>query len=115
MTLGMLIDTLSRADPNLPVRVDRGGGIGELRSYRGYYEDLAFEPVERWSTVAEVLTAVTTANGATFEGYKGGKYRMDRATRLWLSDWGEASGIQIVGARRTAQMVEILTRREYDE
>lgn len=83
MTLGDLIKRLEKADPNKPIAL----GFGHPHSYRGYYEDLAFEPV-RNTTVGAMLACAKEAMGKTYTGYKGGEYEMGEYTDVWLSHYG---------------------------
>ena len=87
MNLGDIITTLEAADPNQVVR----HGFHNPHSYRGDYYDLAFEPAEN-ITVADMLEAARSAVGATYEGWKGGEFRMTEADWCWLSEEGSASG-----------------------
>lgn len=66
-------------------------GFRHAHSYRGYYEDLAFEPAENVE-VREMLTEALESVGKTFEGYKGGEFTMSLHSTVWLSKYGEASG-----------------------
>lgn len=83
MNLGKLIDQLKKYNPSTKVKL----GFGNPHSYRGYYEDLAFEPVEN-TTIGEMLEHAKSALGETFEGYKGGTYLMDKWTDVWLAQDG---------------------------
>jgi hypothetical protein len=58
------------------------------RSYRGYYDDLAFEPAHN-ATIGAMLAHAEDAMGREFEGYKGGWYKATPETRCWIADWGE--------------------------
>lgn len=98
MTLGELIAALEAADPTLVVE----RGFNNPHSYRGYYEDLAFEPASN-ITVGEMLDAARSADGATYTGWKGGEFTMGSDTDVWLSLEGDASGDNI-----GAQMVELM-------
>jgi hypothetical protein len=91
MTLGKLIEVLEPLDPSLPIDADADG----LHSYRGYYEQLAVSPGV--GTVGELLDAARSSVGISFEGYKGGKYKMAESTPVWYSERGHASGIGILG------------------
>ncbi len=82
-TLKHLIERLSHEDPKRVVPL----GFRHPHSYRGYYEDLAFEPAEN-VTVGEMLTAARSASGATFQGWKGGDYEMNEWTTVWLAKRG---------------------------
>ena len=69
-------------------------GFNNPHSYRGHYEELAFEPVPR-VTIGEMLACARGALDRTFTGYKGGDFTMYSYTPVWLSqygDYGEALG-----------------------
>lgn len=86
--------------------------IENPHSYRGYYEDLAFEPTPvAVSTVADVLTMVTSALGATFEGYKGGDFTMSDDTPLWVSCYGSAERYAIMGMAAGVGKVTLFLKR----
>jgi hypothetical protein len=87
MTLGELILALDKIDPQ--TRVPRG--FHKPHSYRGYYEQLAFEPAENIS-IGEMLAAARSALGKTFTGYKGGDYLMHEYVDCWISKYGHADG-----------------------
>ena len=86
MSLGGIIARLEREDPEriLPI------GFADPHSYRGYYEQLAFEP-RRNISIGDVLEAARSALGATYEGYKGGEYTMGQYTACWISHYGSTS------------------------
>lgn len=84
MLLCELIAQLEAADPQRVVPL----GFKHPHSYRGYYEELAFEPVSR-TLVADMLQAAKSALGAIYEGYRGGEFKMDASTKCYLAHWGE--------------------------
>lgn len=92
LTLGRLIDKLQLLPGDTPVT-----GLGRLDSYRGYYEDLAFAPTDETSTVGELLTRCLAAMGQVFTGYKGGDYVMGSRTPVWVSAYGDNSGLKLLG------------------
>lgn len=83
MILQELIDFLAAHDPGIVAPV----GFHSPHSYRGYYDDLAFEPLEN-ATVKEMLACARSAVGKTFEGYKGGSYTMGLYSTVYLSEYG---------------------------
>ena len=83
MSLGELIKALEAADPNKTVAI----GFHNPMSYRGYYDQLAFEPL-RDTTVGAMLKEAREALGQTFTGYKGGEYEMHDYTDVWLAYHG---------------------------
>lgn len=84
MTLIELIEILKNQPLDKVVPV----GIGNPGSYRGYYSEIAFELIENVS-VYEMLTSVESCIGRTFEGYKGGKYTMEKYTCAYLASDGQ--------------------------
>lgn len=84
MTLIEFIKRLKSMDPNelLPV------GIRNPHSYRGFYDELAFEPTDP-IPVNEAIKVAESAIGMTFTAYKGGEYKMSGKTNCWLAEWGE--------------------------
>lgn len=71
-------------------------GIGMLHSYRGHYTDLAFEESEP-ITVEVALGKLKSVLGTEQDGYKGGSFLMDDMTPLWISNYGDASGVAVMG------------------
>lgn len=86
MTLGELIAELGQMDQSATVTY----GFGEPMSYRGSYDELAFEPVAN-ANVADMLAHAKSALGRTFTGYKGGDYAMHDYTVCWISQYGQCS------------------------
>jgi len=84
MTLGELIKRLEQEKPGKIVRY----GFNEPHSYRGYYEDLAFEPCGP-IRVSEMLRLAKEALGKEFTGYKGGEFKMGEHTDVWLAEHGK--------------------------
>src|SRR5881398_1123650 len=82
-SLGELITELESHDPETPVRL----GISEPHSYRGYYDDLAFETVGG-STVGAMLEVARSALNRIYFGYKGGEFTMTEGTPVWLASYG---------------------------
>lgn len=68
----------------------------EPHSYRGYYSDLAFETAEARQTVRELLIVVKECLGREFAGWKGGLFKMNEDTPLWISWHGCSSGLAII-------------------
>ena len=98
LTLGEIIKKLDDIDGNKNVIVDIDGflSVGEPASYRGYYSDLAFEPSDEEITVKDFLKLCKDSNGISFEGYKGGDFKMEDDTPLWISEYGCCSDIAIM-------------------
>lgn len=88
LELGEIVARLRREDPAKRLKL----GFLHPHSYRGYYEQLAFELV-RSVTVGEMLAAAESALGETFQGWKGGDYTMKDWTDTWLvSEEGTSAG-----------------------
>lgn len=87
MTLGELISELEKHDTHKRVR----HGFGEGASYRGYYEQLAFEPKEN-VLVIDMLQHARRCVGVTMQGYKGGSFEMDESSLVHIAEWGCSSG-----------------------
>jgi hypothetical protein len=87
-----------------------------VMSYRGYYEELAIyaAPDGEVVSVASLRRILSGAVGKTFTGYKGGNYRMDRRTPLWVSEYGAADGTIIVGVREESECVRLLCEETKD-
>lgn len=82
----VLGDVIERLESE-PVEKRLKLGFGEPHSYRGYYEQLAFEPA-RNVTVGAMLAAARSALGKTFQGWKGGDYVMNEDSSVWLAHLG---------------------------
>ena len=61
--------------------------LGDPGSYRGYYVDLAFASTE--TPLDDLLARAERCVGETFEGYKGGDFRMSESTPLWVASYGD--------------------------
>ena len=84
MYLQDLIELLETYDPKTVVKE----GFSNPHSYRGYYDELAFEPTPNVS-IGSMLKAAKSADGATYTGYKGGEYTMGSWTITHLANYGE--------------------------
>ena len=84
MTLGDLIEFLADEDQDRVLVL----GFSNPHSYRGYYDQLAFEPEEN-VTIASMLECAKAADGATYEGWKGGDFLMREFTDCWIAPVGE--------------------------
>jgi hypothetical protein len=93
MTLGKLIDALAAVPPETELQ-----GFGEPHSYRGYYDDLAFEKMGEKTTAGKALEMARACMGEIFEGYKGGEFQMGRNTPVWLAKDGSC-GMKIMAIR----------------
>ena len=90
-TLGEIIAYLKTLPPDQVVK----HGWDDCYSYRGYYEDLAFQQAAN-VTVGTMLSVAESALGETFTGYKGGEYRMGASTDCWLTESHRDTGVPVV-------------------
>jgi len=95
--LGDLISALEGIDPNYMVYIKpynlRPTGFD---SYRGYYEDLSLSyDCDHDCTVADLLKWAKNAEGKTYMGYKGGEFYMTNKTPIWISNYGQATGVML--------------------
>lgn len=111
MRLGEIISMLEACDVGARVEFDFGGfEPTELDSYRGYYSDLAIGFSESGGMTAGALLAeLRDADGAVFEGYKGGEYRMDRSTPVWVANHGRVHGVAVIGVNDQGWRVVLRT------
>lgn len=84
MILADLIEALEAFDADTPVQF----GFGQPDSYRGCFDELAFEPL-RDTTAGAMLEAARSAMSTVYTGYKGGAYRMGPYTECHLAPYGE--------------------------
>lgn len=109
LTLGQLITELAQSAPDAEVTFDSGEPVGGCGSYRGYYSDLAFCKGDEPRSVASLLEEARTANGKTFEGYKGGDFTMSDDTPLWFAEYG-CLGPAIIGVTHEEGSVILATK-----
>lgn len=107
--LGQLIDALEKRKLDGPQQVVFDFcGVAPVgcHSYRGFYDHLALDPADYDEirrrgidnpTVDSVLGMLRNALQDTFDGWKGGSYRMRRETPLWVDQRGEYNGTAVVG------------------
>lgn len=107
LTLGELIEELKKCKLDSELYIDWGGYPGQAISYRGYYEQLAFEYGYQ-VTVGEFLQICKDANGRTLVGYKGGEYKMNQYTPVWIANSGSL-GRKIVGINKTTEGYILIT------
>lgn len=83
MKLSELIEKLEKYQQDKVVSM----GFTNPHSYRGNYEQLAFEPKENVS-VGEMLRCSKDSLNKTFQGYKGGYFKMDENTLVNIAEYG---------------------------
>lgn len=100
ISLGGFIDLLAQRPADHFITYDFAGLVPtSFASYRGYYDQLALG----WGadcarpTVGQLLKLCGDTVGETFEGWKGGDYRMTLRTPLWVANPGNTGSTAIVG------------------
>jgi hypothetical protein len=90
MTLGQYITILTAATKKICPKTILTQGLGNPHSWRGDYYELAFEPVKNIS-LGDMLKQANEAVGATYPGYKGGEFTMDKSTPIHIDNHGNWS------------------------
>lgn len=85
MKLYELIEALEKEDQTKVCKF----GFNSPHSFRGCYDELAFEPAEN-VTVSDMLACAKSAVGATYQGYKGGDFLMDMHTDVHIANYGNS-------------------------
>lgn len=93
MTLGKLISALAEMPDGAEV-----ANLYGAHSYRGYYEDIAFERGEGNRPAADLLAECRAAMGEVFYGWKGGEFVMGALTPVWLAHRGDV-GLKLMALR----------------
>lgn len=89
MKLGTLIDLLEKYPESRKVQ----HGFSNPHSWRGSYDELAFEPVDN-TTVGDMLYAAKSAVGEVYCGWKGGEYLMSKDTTVnidYKGSWSDGA------------------------
>ena len=124
LSLGKLIEEIKscgiwRAEkqPKL-ICFDFGSAIPtSLNSWRGSYDELAlgyalsgYDGQMTVQTDAErLLTHLKEAIGKTYEGWKGGHYKMTENTPVWVANVGNSGNTAIIGVYDDGYRLVILT------
>ena len=104
LTLGDLADICLNFKPVGHVVTYLDGGINpglEVNSYRGYYTDLAIAttgPHGELCFTSDLGELLKQTIDKPLTGYKGGDFLMTKDAPLWLSDYGEYTGLAIMDA-----------------
>jgi cellulase/cellobiase CelA1 len=84
LTLSEVIDALAKLDQTATVT----HGFGSGHSYRGYYDDAAFTPVEQ-TTIGEMRKHAIALVNTVQNGYKGGEYTMHENVDAYIAEYGD--------------------------
>ena len=90
-TLGSLIRGLSALKPETVIT-----NIHNPHSYRGSYYELAFELGNGTRTAESLLNECLNILDTEMTGYKGGEFVMHEGVNIYISDYGFASGMQLI-------------------
>ena len=114
ITLGELTDVCRYFPVDLPVYFDNGQHPDYIDSWRGIYSELALNHSSEGEPMAcgDFVSMLEEADGKTFTGYKGGDYKMDGNTDVWMDNYGEYTSMTISGARIMDNRVVLCTIRE---
>ncbi len=122
LTLGQLKDELQKYSAEHPVRFDSLplSQPTTFDSWRGSYDHLALgHEAIRYTTnnvtVGALLDAIKSTNGKTYEGWKGGTYRMNYSTPVWIENRGCYTGVKIVGMRFNGTYVLIRVESDFND
>jgi len=84
---------------------------GRLFSYRGYYSDMILEYTrnrDEATTVEDLLRHLRNFDEMT--GYKGGDFKVEDDTVVWLDAYGEAQGNAVMDLFETGELVLLFTK-----
>lgn len=112
MNMGELIAALEKVPATEKLTLN-GAGLGDIGSYRGYYDEVALEPDGKVGTVGEALQRLRLALGSTMTGYKGGDYVIQSSTPVWVSHYGECSGQYVTGVAILADGIGLATEQAH--
>ena len=118
MNLEQLISRLKRCTQTAEVEFDFCRCVPtRVDSWRGVYAELALGWSADWRSVpvSGLLANLESAVGATFEGWKGGNYKMEGNTTVWVDNPGECTHTTITGLVEVDDYTVIIeTRRQYE-
>lgn len=85
-------------------------GFNKAHCYRGYYNEVAFEPA-KFVSLAEIKTSLNAAMFETFVAWKGGEYEYDESTQVNLSLIGVCNNDD---AENFEKLVSIMLNEYFD-
>jgi hypothetical protein len=89
-------------------------GFGSAHSYRGWYEQLAFEPVNQ-TTAGEMLGHAKSALGKEFYGWKGGEYLMNGGSFVNIAKQGDCGSDDDITVERLDAMFNAPQQRTAEQ
>jgi hypothetical protein len=114
-SLGQLIDALAPLLAAKSVATEVvfdfcGACPDDIGSWRGSYAELAISfNFGSFMPLGKFVSMLKGADGATFDGYKGGEFRMSRSTPVWVANWGNSGNTGVVGVRDAGWQIVIET------
>lgn len=84
VTLGDLLTRLEREPRDRRLLL----GFGYPKSYRGYYDHIAFTPCDEM-TIGDMIDTTYGTIGKAFGGWKGGNFTMNSETPVWIASSGD--------------------------
>lgn len=114
LNLGEIIDTLEtiyRGSKN-PEELIIDGMSNSFYSYRGYYEDLTIPSSVDKTLLRDVLNGLRGCLKKTFQGYKGGQYKMSLESTVWNADYSVCADRYFVGFAKHGNVIKAITHRE---
>lgn len=110
LTLGGMIEKLKSFNSDCLIRK-----LHSPHSYRGHYDDLAFEIDENGCmTIKELLNVVTGCLWQVFYGWKGGEFLMHEGTPIWIAEIGDC-GVRIIDIRLDGDLLSFERKEPDDE
>lgn len=109
LLLGELILKLEAiVDRDLPVVFDFMPASPEyVCSWRGSYNELAIVFGSEEKSGHSTLATLRAAVGKTYSGWKGGDFKMGKATPVWVVGESGYSGVEIAGEYKTLGIVDV--------
>lgn len=88
-----------------------------LDSYRGWYDRLCWEYTGVYGCIkaSEVLQHLMQADGATFTGWKGGEFTMQRHTSVYIACSGCTSDTRVTGVSLQWDNFMVIETANYED
>jgi hypothetical protein len=115
--LGSLVRALGRVAANTRVQVSVAGVLsdpGTLHAYRGDGAALSIRPDGEPITAKEFKAVLKSALGQTFNGYLGGKFKMNDRSAVMVSRYRHEDGNRVVSVVRRGEVIVIVTEAVTD-
>lgn len=114
MNIEQILEALEKFDMDLPVEIH---GLTWraypffVYSYRGYYSHLGIQPGGSRISNNQFWFMLKRAIGSKYTGYKGGVYKMQKSTPVWIATEGECDGLFVVDIRLEEGVVKIIAEK----